>query len=412
MAVVEPPHEADRPQGDLEPPAADADFERQFGEPLRRVLDLNTWHPGSDIPALYERLDREIRSAVEQEDRVVAGLRAAVVPRIKDRSRKGAPPLAGVWNVSLETLEKVHRTTLFAGEVEACDGTVLVHDSLALTIIQLGVCLISYNGDEGTWSHRLFRRDLRGAPDNPVDEALELLELRDRRASVGVDDRRDRLTELGRRGIMTYAERAVLTRMSTAPWRLGQGSPAPFELLTGAGALDLVERGMEVLSELLLDHRRFAFVPSAPKQRALLTIGLALRPLEFAVVHGLRTYIEDIVERGHLRGRRLRTALDFVDTAGEAVAVGVYRVSRTAPPYVFYAPADPELCAQAAAIVMADAVLQEHRGFPLLLDMADQLCAASFGRQDFLGTVGAAYAAQDRAFTDLSERETRPYAGR
>jgi hypothetical protein len=412
MAVVEPPDEAGRPQDNLEPPAADADFERQFGEPLRRVLDLDTWHPGSDIPALYERLDREIRSAVEQEDRVVGGLRAAVVPRIKDRSRKGAPPLAGVWNVSLETLEKVHRTTLFAGEVEACDGTVLVHDSLALTIIQLGVCLISYNGDEGTWSHRLFRRDLRGAPDDPVDEALELLELRDRRASVGVDDRRDRLTELGRRGIMTYAERAVLTRLSTAPWRLGQGSPAPFELLTGAGALDLVERGLDVLSELLLDHRRFVFVPSAPRLRALLTIGLALRPLEFAVVHRLRSYIEDIVKDGHLRGRRLRAAVDFVDAAGEAVAVGVYRVSRTAPPYVFYAPADPELCAQAAAIVMADAVLQEHRGFPLLLDMADQFCAANFGRQDFLGTVGAAYAAQDRAFADLSERETRPYAGR
>jgi len=211
---------------------------------------------------------------------------------------------------------------------------------------------------------------------------------------------------------MTYAERAVLTRMSTAPWRLGQGSPAPFELLTGAGALDLVERGLEVLSELLLGHRRFVFVPSAPRQRALLTIGLALRPLEFAVVHSLRSYIEDMVKDGHLRGRRLRTALDFVDAAGEAVTVGVYRVSRAAPPYVFYAPADPELCAQAAAIIMADAVLQEHRGFPLLLDMADQLCAASFGRQDFLGTVGAAYAAQDRAFTDLSERETRPYAGR
>jgi hypothetical protein len=57
---------------------------------------------------------------------------------------------------------------------------------------------------------------------------------------------------------------------------------------------------------------------------------------------------------------------------------------------------------------MADAALQEHRGFPLLLDMADQICRASFGRQEFLGTVGAAYAAQDRAYSQFSERETRP----
>jgi hypothetical protein len=398
----------DEPPGGSEASASSAEFQHEFGEPLARVLDLATWSTGLDLPALYERLDAEVTDALVQENRVRDALRAKVFPVIADRDRPGAPPLAGVHSLPVETLEKLHQTTLFTGEVEACDGTVLVHDAVALTIIQLGVCLISYNGDEGTWSHRLFRRDLRGAPTSPVEEALQLLELRERRAAVGVDDRRDRLTELGRRGIMTYAERAVLASLSRAPWRLGQGNPAPFELLTGAGALDLVERALDVLSELLLGHRRFAFVPSAPRLRALLTIGSALRPLEFAVVHKLRSYIEDIVERGNLRGRRLQRAKDFVKTAGEEVVVGVYRVSAHAPPYVFYAPADPELCAQAAAIVMADAALQEHRGFPLLLDMADQLCRASFGREEFLGTVAAAYAAQGHAFDQLSERETRP----
>jgi hypothetical protein len=405
MSIEPPPG---REVGQEDQPDSSEEFERAFGESLGRVLDLATWSPGSDLPALYERLDAEITSALAQEDRVMGALRAQVFPMVGDHARPGAPPLAGVHRLSVETVEKLHRTVLFAGEVEACDGTVLVHDAIALTIIQLGVCLISYNGDEGTWSHRLFRRDLRGTPGDPIDEALQLLALRDRRAAVGVDDRRDRLTELGRRGIMTFAERAVLTSVSSAPWRFGQGNPAPFELLTGAGALDLVERALDVLSELLLGHRRFAFVPSAPRLRALLTIGGALRPLEFAVVHKLRSYIEDIVERGHLRDRRLQRAREFVDAAGEEVVVGVYRASMHAPPYVFYAPADPELCAQAAAIVMADAALQEHRGFPLLLDMADQVCRASFGRQEFLGTIGAAYAAQDRAFSQLSERETRP----
>jgi hypothetical protein len=402
--TIEPPpgREADDQR---QPPG---EFEREFGEPLRRVLDLATWSPGADLAALYERLDDEVTSALVQEDRVKQALRDEVFPIIKDRSRPGAPPFAGYHQLSVERVEKLHRTVLFAGDVEACDGTVLVHDAVALTIIQLGVCLISYDGDEGTWSHRLFRRDLRGTHDSPIEEALRLLELREHRAGVGVDDRRDRLTELGRRGIMTYAERAVLTSMSKAPWRLGQGQPAPFELLTGAGSVDLVEPALDVLSELLLGHRRFAFVPSSPKLRALLTIGAALRPLEFAVVHKLRSYIEDIVERGHLRDWRLQRAREFVTAAGEEVVVGVYRVSTYAPPYVFYAPADPELCAQAAAIVMADAALQEQRGFPLLLDMADQICRASFGRQEFLGTIGAAYAAQDRGFSQFSERETRP----
>ena len=403
--TVQPPPDSGRL---VDRSASPAEFEREFGEPLGKVLDLGTWSSGSDLPALYERLDAEITSALTQENRVKQALRAEVFPQIGNRARPGAPPLAGHHQLPLETVEKLHRTVLFAGDVEACDGTVLVHDAVALTVIQLGICLISYNGDEGTWSHRLFRRDLRAVPDSPIEEALQLLDLRDRRTAVGVDDPRDRLTELGRRGIMTYAERAVLAGMAGAPWRLGHGTPAPFELLTGAGSLDLVERALDVLTKLLLEHRRFAFVPSAPRLRALLTIGSALRPLEFAVVHTLRSYIEDIVERGHLRDRRLQRAREFVAEAGEQVVVGVYRVSRHAPPYVFYAPAEPELCAQAAAIVMADAALQEHRGFPLLLDMADQLCRANFGREEFLGTVGAAYAAQDRALSQLAERETRP----
>jgi hypothetical protein len=383
-------------------------FEREFKEKLEKVLDLRTWSSGPDFPALYEGLEREVEEAARQDDRVARAIRDQVFPWIKDRTRRNVPPLAGHHELSPEVLEKIHRTTLFTGEVEACDGTVLVHESIALTIIQLGVCLVSYSGEEGTWSHRLFRRDLRGTTSDPIQEAHQLLELRGHRAAVGQVSGQDRLSELGRRGLMTYAERAVLAGEATAPWRLGHGSPAPYELLTGAGAVRVLERGLDQVEHLLLEHRRFAFVPSAPRQRALLTIGLALRPLEFAVVHTLRTYVEDMVRHGNLRGKQLKRATDFVETAGEQVAVGVYRASRAAPPYVFYAPADPELCMQAAAIVMADATLQSHRGFPLLLDMADQLCHVGFGHADFMGAVGATYAAHDRPFTYLSERETRP----
>jgi hypothetical protein len=383
------------------------DFEREFGEPLRRVLDLDTWHPGTDLEQLYERLETEVASAIAQEDRVRDAIRSEIFPRIADKSRTTAPRFAGVHSIGVEDVERIHRGVLFCGDVEACDGTMQIHDSLGLTVIQIGVCLVSYKGDEGTWAHRLYRRDLRGTTDSPLEEALQLIEARDRRAAAGVADHRDRLTELGSRGVMTYAERAVLTQLSTAPWRLGHGNPAPYEILTGAGAMNLVEVGLDVLRRLLLDHRRFIFVPSSPRNRALLTIGQGLRPLEFAVVQKLRGQIEDIVEKGGLRGENRKNALDFVATAGEEVSIGVFRVSASAPPYLFYAPAEPELCAQAVAIAMADAALQEHRGFPLLIDMADQFCRASFGREVFVGTLQSAYAAHGRPVAYLSERETR-----
>src|SRR5579884_3504944 len=397
-------------RGDFEdnefrPPTEDElppeEFEAEFGERLRDVLDLDTWKAGADLEELYGRLESEIADAVAQEDRQRETIREQVLTQITDSRRSQAPPLAGVWQLNVEEIERVHRGTLFPGDVEACDGTMQVHDSIALTIIQLGIALVSYQGGEGTWSHRLYRRDLRGGRGDLYQEVAELLEQRERRSSVGM---RDRLTELGSRGVMTYAERAVLTERSQAPWRMGHGNPAPYEILTGAGALDLVEVGLDVLRRLLLEHRKFVFVPSAPRQRALLTVGTALRPLEFAVVRKLRGEIESIVEQGGLRGKRRENALDFVREAGEQVALGVFRVSQGAPPFVFYAPADEQLCAQAAAIAMADAALQEHRGFPLLLDVAHTVCRTNFGRDAFIGSIQAAYAAQGQPMQYLSER--------
>jgi hypothetical protein len=371
-------------------------FAQAFGEPIEAVLDLATWHGGTDLQGLYERLelDRKIGEALLQEDRAAAAVRAQIIPMLRDKSRPSAPPLAGLWPVGLADLEKIHLGTLFAGHVDACDSTVQVHESLALTIIQIGIALVAYHGEEGTWAHRLYRRDLQESPVNAVELARQLLDIREPRSPRGPDDAQDQLTELGRRGITSYAERAVLARLSDADWRMGSGSPAPYELLTGAGAMDLVVPSLDVLEELLTGHRRFIFVPTRG-HRNLLTIGRALAPLEFAVVRKLRTYIATMVDAGHLRGRRLERAKAFVADAGEAVAVGVFRASSQAPPYVFYAPAEEELCAQAAAIAMADAVIQEHRGYPMLLDMAKQFCTAAFSREEFLGPIQAAYATRN-----------------
>ena len=190
---------------------------------------------------------------------------------------------------------------LFNGGVEACDGTSVVHDTLPITIAQIGVTLVSYRGDQGSWVHRLFRRDLRVSGVDPVDEALELLERRHERAGFDASSKRDTLSDLGRRGIMTYAERAVLLHKSDAPWRMGHGNPAPYELLTGSGMAELLESSLHVLHELIVGYQWFVFVPSAPSERTLLTIGQALRPLEFAIVDTMKERIERVAV-GNYRG--------------------------------------------------------------------------------------------------------------
>jgi len=95
----------------------------------------------------------------------------------------------------------------------------------------------------------------------------------------------------------------------------------------------------------------------------------------------------------------------FVKEVGSQVVVGVYRAAAGAPPYIFYS--HVEHCHEAALIVMADSLLQDHRGFPLLIDLADRLCRAAFGNDIFDGAVESAYARADAPFRFLGERQTR-----
>ena len=292
--------------------------------------------------------------------------------------------------------------------MEACDGASVVHDTLPITIAQIGVCQVSYHGEQGAWAHRLFRRDLRVGGLDPVDEALELLERRQRRSGSDEKSRRDALSDLARRGIMTYAERAVLLHKSIAEWRMGHGNPAAYELLTGSGMARLVDASLDLLSDLVLRHQKFIFVPSDFGNRMLLTIANALRPLEYAIIDTQQEYIEQLEQRGHYTGEwaRLRSRLqEFAADVGSKIVVGAYRASALAPPRVFYAHIDH--AHTAAQIAMADSTLHEHRGFPMLIDLADLVCRGTFDPGAFMGLAQSVYVHAGEPFRYLGERQTR-----
>lgn len=391
----------------------DDEFEAAFGETLASTLDLDTWLPGENLGATYERLEQEVASSVSQQSRIRDQIRNELFPRMF--ARQQAPLHAGCYQVDPSTIERVHRGLLFSGAVEACDGTSLVHESLPLTIAQIGVSLVSYQGDQGTWIQRLYRRDLRVTGIDPIKEAIALLERRRARDSTDAESPRDRLSELTRRSIMAYAERAILAEKSQAMWRMGHGNPAPYELLTGGGLvlkgsdgkendMPLLKQSFAVWRKLLLDHRKWVFVPSAPANRIYLTLGYALHPLEFALIDTPTQTMLGIVG-GHLPRALRREAEEFVRELGEHMTVGVYRAAASAPPYVFYAHRDH--AREAALIVLADSVLQEHRGFPMLIDLADNVCRSTFGSDVFTAMVQQAYTHSGAPFTYLRERETR-----
>jgi hypothetical protein len=413
---AEPHHEAqpDRtPPGPAPAPAGGADFREHFGEDLRDVLDVGTWQPGWDLAREYARVEREVGEALRREDDLQRRTRSLVFPRLFET----AEGQGGVFKADWDVLRLVHRGLLFNGGVEACDGTVHVHDTLPLTIYQIGVSLVSYRGDRGTWHQRLFRRDLRQKGGDPVEEALRVLERRARRAALNHATPGDTLGALARKAVMDYAERAVLLHRSQAVWRMGHGNPITYELLTGADLLELMVAATGVLRRLIEGHRKFVFVASEPREGLLLTVGQALPPLHYALVGTLRERLEAWFHQRRFTAEAVgELSWDgeplappewiprFIKRVGSQVVVGLYRATRAAPTQLFYAHADHAHLA--AHIVLADSMFQDQRGFPLLIDLADHVCSSVFGGS-LRYLTESAYAAAGAPWRYDSERATR-----
>ncbi len=361
-----------------------ADFARSFGEDLTRTLDLGNWHVGGDLVRDLDRIEAEVREAVQREESIHGTVRRHLFPKL--RTRAHAPRSAGHYaGVRREELEAIHHGLLFNGGVEACDGALHVHDTLALTIYQIGVTLVSYRGNPGTWSQRLFRKDLRQSCDDPIEEVLAILEKRNPLGS-----RTEEMGELVQKTLLAYAERAILLERSRAVWRLGHGNPVPYELLTGGGNVELMVAGINVLRKLIEGHQKFVFIASEPNQRHLLTVAQALLPWEFAVV----TTLEESLDRW-LHQRRFTQEVErapswdgkplpapdwlprFIREVAPQVVVGVFRATTLAPAQVFYAHVDHADIAGRLAI--ADGMFQEQRGVPLLLDLVRQVGDIVFG---------------------------------
>ena len=152
-----------------------------------------------------------------------------------------------------------------------------------------------------------------------------------------------------------------------------------------------------------------SYVPSAPSNRLLLTLGNALYPLEYALVDTPTRRLRDFVENNLPQSKYIyprEEARQFVEEVGPQLVIGVYRASGAAPPYMFYAHRDH--AHEAAMIVMADSAMQEHRGFPMLIDLADAVCRGTFGPDTFSAAVREAYVEAGVPFRYLGEREMRP----
>ncbi|MFP2924248.1 hypothetical protein ACLESO_03310 [Pyxidicoccus sp. 3LG] len=387
------------PPDDEEELFGDDDYRDAFGEELSATLDLDRWSTGLDLDSVMDRFKWEIANAVRKEDRLRTIVRSEIFPRLSGR-HQGLPE-AGVYNVTPETLTHIHESLLFSGKVEAVNGTSAAHDSLPIGISQLGVAIVGYGGTSGAFSQRLFRKEMASRSANPMQEAMDYINMRQNRFR----GRKDSISRLARRGVRAYAERAALVHKSSAEWRMGHGNPCAHELLSGSGYMGLLEISLRVLDRLIHEHQKFVFVPSALQDRGFLTMGFALNPGEYAILETLESDGEELVDGWQYGDRSKRLAWEFVKKSCPHVVKGLFRVSDHAPPRLFYA--HRQHVHKAAWIAMADSVLRPERGFPMLLDVAEMTCHSAFGDDGFLGLVQDAYAQVGANLQYFNERGRR-----
>lgn len=376
----------------------------QLSESIENLLDFETWTDPQDLNEVYTRLAKQIKEESRRDERMAAEIRQRVLPLIRERSK--APKGAGLYNISPEQVRWAQSHLLFNGATLAADGTVVAHDTLLMTMAQIGVCTVSYQGDTGEFRRQLYRRDVRIDNGDPVEEMVALLESRQSRSALGYEGEHDELNRLMRRGLMAYAERGLLLKEGTGRWLMGHGSPVPRELLT-VGFTTMLENSLTMLSELVLQHQKFIYVPSSTQELLILTLGNTLKPLQFLIVDTLEDQYKSWMRGTDTRyslvmGRRVQR---FVDEVGPKIVRGVYRAGEGSPACVFYAHVDHSQ--EAALIAMADSVLQEYRGFPMLLALADNLCRASFEPASFRTLIQQGYAEAGYPYRYLTERETR-----
>lgn len=390
--------------GEMPTEVTSDEYQRLTGETLNQTVDLTHWKKGIDVLRDYERLETEVTEAASISAEVREAIRETVFPAIPQLDH--APKNAGVWRLPPERIPQIQRDVLMNGLTESVDGNVHVLSTMALQIVQIAVVAANYGREESCWGHRIFKRDIRVQPGaDMVEETLRLL----RRRSPDQDgsDKPKKISDMMRRGVMTFMERKVLGQALTAPWRIGHGNPLAYELLTGAGSVELIRLSIPVLRSVI-DHRKFLYVSSETSEQHIKTIGDALEPLEYAIISDARPYL-DRISGGHFTGEWAGTMVSdlqpFMDEVGDQVVIGTYRATPFAPAQIFYAHCD--YAHEAAGIAIADSVHLDHRGFPMLIEVADTLCRGYFSAQTLERPAFAAFGNTDAPFRHLGERSTR-----
>jgi hypothetical protein len=315
-----------------------------------------------------------------------------------------------VWErANPQYIEALQRKKLYTGQVVASDGTLAKHETLSLVGAQIAISKVSYQETTGQIVSNIMHWGRELPKQTTASDIVQAIRSRGQ-------ELQDKMPNLFLYALMTYKERQVLLDSPPGTFRLIQGPVFSHELLTGSGRHHILDTCLKLIGRMI-DEGSYATIVSNDSHRELLSLGMALDPGEYIVVDTGTQVLQDFRQRANYvstsipqYGNRSQIELfeEFQRQYGPKVLRGVLRAHPMSRPYVFYCNADQ--LEESVHILLADAANTGGRGFPLLIDLADQMCSGAFRAGEYTEHVNAEFArAAHGSAMYQSEHSTRDY---
>lgn len=371
------------------------------------IVDPANWQaPGEYYQTMPSTLRAAVSAVVESDEHLKQELRNEYMPEML---RAGSLRL---WErANPRYIEALQRKKLYTGQVVASDGTLAKYETLSLVGAQIAISMVSYQETTGQIVSNIMHWGRELPKQTTAADIVEAIRSRGQ-------ELRDKMPNLFLYALMTYKEREVLLETLPGTFRLIQGTVFPHEMLTGSGRQFIMDTCLELLGRMI-DDGSYACIVSNDTHWELLNLGLALEPGEYIVVSTGTEVLEDFRQRANYvstpipqYGGKSQIQLfeEFQRRYGPKVVRGVLRAHPMSKPYVFYCNADQ--LEESVHMLLADAANTGARGFPLLIDLADQLCSGAFRAGEYMEHVNAEFArAAHGSAKYQSEHSTRDYTG-
>ncbi|KQC09141.1 MAG: hypothetical protein APR62_03105 [Smithella sp. SDB] len=292
---------------------------------------------------------------------------------------------------------------LLSGNVVAVDGTSANYDLLTVGFqARIGIIAVNYKNQKADYTLYISEPFIPYEKEN-YEEIMQYA-IKKKKGKVGI-------SSLHITAIMLFKERELVIKQPEK-YKMIQGDIFPYELKTGQGRL----RGLNAcltLGRKILNTDNVVAAQTTTTDPAYRLIGNSLDPGEYIEIHDyyeeLSSFLlgdgDDFSVPARFNPSDKEAFELFINDAKNKFSVGIFKGLHSNRPYVFYAP--KKNLETMVNLLFADSSFQPIRGFPLLLDYADTICARLISGQDFKKQVEAKLARKKILDFEINEKTTR-----